>query len=71
MSNIDKVKDDTEKDYLHPQGKPSVAPQTSEEEQNLAKANASTELVEAISEDSESACAKKVADDGQAKSKAT
>jgi len=62
MSNIDKVKDDTEKDYLHPQGKPAVAPRTSEEKENLAKADASTELVKEISKDSGDSCAKKGAD---------
>jgi hypothetical protein len=58
MSNIDKIKDDTEKDYLHPHGKPALAPKTSEEKENLAKANASTELVEEISKDSDNACSK-------------
>jgi hypothetical protein len=62
MSHIDKVKDDTEKDYLHPQGKPTVAPQTSEERKNLAKADASTLLVEEISKDSDTDCAKKGGD---------
>jgi hypothetical protein len=70
MSNIDKIKDDTQKDYLHPEGKPAVAPKTSEEKANLAKADASTQLVEEISKDSDIECAKKEAKDARAKSKA-
>jgi hypothetical protein len=69
MSIEDKIKDDTEKDYLHPGGKPAVAPKTSEERANLAKAGASTELVAEISKDSDGACAKK-GDEAKAKAKA-
>jgi hypothetical protein len=68
MSIEDKIKDDTEKDYLHPGGKPAVAPKTSEERANLAKAGASTELVAEISKDSDGACAKK-GDEAKAKAK--
>ena len=50
MSDTDKIKDDNDKDYLHPEGKPVTAATTSEEKENKEKAKASTQLVKEIAE---------------------
>ena len=54
MADTTKSKDDTEKDYLHPEGKPKEKPASAEEKENLAKAAESTELVAEISDEENS-----------------